>query len=163
MSSSYFLRFKFEEGRYAFVGRETIDGIDTLRVEYYPAALFTGTDRRRGSRGTSEDHRAYDDEFRRLMNKVSLVTLWIEPDAHQIVKYTFKDVALDFLPAQWLAHVDSATASMSMTQPFPEVWLPHDLDVDATLSVVSGQFSVHYGLEYHDYRQADVTTKIKIP
>ena len=162
ISSSYFLRFKFEEGKYAFVGHETIGNTDTLRIEYYPERLFTGTDRRRGRR-TSEDDRAYDAEFRRLMNKVSLVTLWIEPNAHQIVKYTFKDVALDFLPAQWLAHVDSATASMSMTRPFPDVWLPHDLEVDATLSIVSGQFSVHYGLEYLDYRQADVTTKIKIP
>ena len=162
ISSSYFLRFKFEEGKYAFVGRETIGNTDTLRIEYYPERLFTGTDRRRGRR-TSDDDRAYDAEFRRLMNKVSLVTLWIEPNAHQIVKYAFKDVALDFLPVQWLAHVDSATASMSMTQPFPDVWLPHDLEVDATLSIVSGQFSVHYGLEYLDYRQADVTTKIKIP
>ena len=162
ISSSYFLRFKFEEGKYAFVGRETIGNTDTLRIEYYPERLFTGTDRRRGRR-TSDDDRAYDAEFRRLMNKVSLVTLWIEPNAHQIVKYAFKDVALDFLPVQWLAHVDSATASMSMTQPFPDVWLPHDLEVDAALSIVSGQFSVHYGLEYHDYRQADVTTKIKIP
>ena len=162
ISSSYFLRFKFEEGKYAFVGHETIGNTDTLRIEYYPERLFTGTDRRRGRR-TSDDDRAYDAEFRRLMNKVSLVTLWIEPNAHQIVKYAFKDVALDFLPVQWLAHVDSATASMSMTQPFPDVWLPHDLEVDAALSIVSGQFSVHYGLEYHDYRQADVTTKIKIP
>ena len=31
------------------------------------------------------------------MNKVSLVTLWIEPTAHQMVQYTFNNVDLDFL------------------------------------------------------------------
>lgn len=160
ISSAYLLRFKFEQGKFALVGRETIDGRETLRVEYYPERLFTGTDRRRHS-GSAND-RAYDEEFRRLMNKVALVTLWIEPNAKQIVRYTFNNVALDFLPVQWLMHVDEITASMDMAQPFPDVWLPRDMQIDATMSVVSGQFYVHYGLDYHDYRQADVSTKIKI-
>jgi hypothetical protein len=161
ISSAYLLRFKFEEGKFAFVGRETIDGHDTLRIEYYPERLFTGTDRRRHS--GSEQDRAYDQEFRRLMNKVALVTLWVQPDARQIVRYTFSNVALDFLPVQWLMHVDEITAVMNMSQPFPNVWLPSDLQINAAMSIVSGQFYVHYGLEYHDYRQADVSTKIKIP
>jgi hypothetical protein len=161
ISSSYFLRFKFEPGHYALVGKETLDGRDVLRIEYYPQRLFTGTDRRR--RTGSERDKAYDEEFRRLMNKVALVTLWVEPNAHQIVKYTFDNVALDFFPAQWLLHVDDVKASMNMGQPFPDVWLPRDLEIVAVMSVVSGQFDLHYGLEYHDYRQADVTTKIKIP
>ena len=33
VSSAYFLRFKFEEGTYALVGRETLDGHPVLRVE----------------------------------------------------------------------------------------------------------------------------------
>src|SRR5437764_598980 len=139
-----------------------LDERETLRIEYYPERLFSGTDRRRG-RATSDEDRAYDQEFRRLMNKVALVTLWVEPNAHQIVKYTFNNVALDFLPVQWLMHVDEVTASMNMGQPFPDVWLPRDVQIDAAISVVSGQFYLHYGLEYHDYRQADVTSKIKIP
>jgi hypothetical protein len=162
ISLSYFLRFKFEDGKYALVGRETIDGRETLRIEYYPERLFSGTDRRRG-RTTSDEDRAYDQEFRRLMNKVALVTLWVEPNAKQIVKYTFNNVALDFLPAQWLMRIDEVTASMNMGQPFPDVWLPRDLQIDAAMSIVSGQYYVHYGVEYHDYRQADVTSKIKIP
>ena len=161
ISSAYLLRFKFEQGKFALVGHETIDGRDTLRIEYYPERLFTGTDRRRHS--GSEKDRAYDEEFRRLMNKVALVTLWVQADAHQIVRYTFNNVALDFLPAQWLVHVDEITAVMNMSQPFPNVWLPRDLQLDAALSFVSGQFYLHYGLDYHDYRQADVSTKIKIP
>ncbi len=161
ISSAYLLRFKFEQGKFALVGRETIDGRETLRIEYYPERLFTGTDRRR-HRGSEQD-RAYDQEFRRLMNKVALVTLWVQPDARQIVRYTFDNVALDFLPVQWLMHVDEITAVMNMSQPFPDVWLPRDLQINAAMSIVSGQFYVHYGLEYHDYRQADVSTKIKIP
>src|SRR5882724_3381542 len=78
ISSAYFLRFKFEEGKYALVGRETIDGRDVLRVEYYPERMFGGTDRRRnaprnGKEPSAED-KARDAEFQRLMNKVALVT-----------------------------------------------------------------------------------------
>ncbi len=36
VSSSYFLRFKFDEGRYALAGREKFEGIDVLKVEYLP-------------------------------------------------------------------------------------------------------------------------------
>jgi hypothetical protein len=163
ISMTYFLRFKFEQGKYALVGKESIDGRELLRIEYYPERLYSGTDRRRSNGRTSPDAQAYDAEFRRLMNKVALVTLWVEPASHQIVRYTFDNIALDFLPVQWLLHVDSITASMTMSQPFPDVWLPREVGIDAAMSVVSGQFYVHYGSEYHDYRQADVSTKIKIP
>ena len=30
-------------------------------------------------------------------------------------------------------------------------------------SLAAGQFDVHYGLDYHDYRRADVTTKVTVP
>jgi len=161
VSMAYFLRFKFERGQYAFVGREPIDGRDLLRIEYYPTQLFTGTDRQRGTR--RGDSAAYDAEFQRLMNKVALVTLWIDPESHQIVRYTFDNVALDFLPAQWLVHVDSAKASMTMAQPFPGVWLPREVGIDAAMSLVSGQLYLHYGTEYHDYRKADVKSNLTVP
>ena len=32
------------------------------------------------------------------MNKTALITLWVDPAEHQIVKYTFDNVWLDFLP-----------------------------------------------------------------
>ena len=71
-----------------------------------------------------------------MMNKVALVTLWIEPDAHQIVKYTFDNVGFDFLPAQWLVRLGNVRATMTMHQPFPDVWLPRDLEflVDAQVA-----------------------------
>ncbi len=162
ISSAYFLRFKFEEGKYALVGRETLDGREVLRVEYFPARMFTGTNRRRNGKEPSADDRARDAEFQRLMNKVALVTLWIEPKAHQIVKYIFDNVGFDFLPAQWLVHVSDVKATMKVAEPFPDVWLPDSLDVNVALTVAIGQFDLHYGLDYHDYRQPDVTTKVGI-
>ena len=51
------------------------------------------------ARKPSDKDRARDAEFQRMMNKVALVTLWVEPKAHQIVKYTFDNVGFDFLPA----------------------------------------------------------------
>ena len=50
VSSAYFLRFKFDAGRYALVGREQLEGQDVLRVEYYPTKLFCRR-RRTAARG----------------------------------------------------------------------------------------------------------------
>jgi hypothetical protein len=166
ISSAYFLRFKFEQGKYALVGRETLDGRDVLRVEYYPTRMFGGTDRRRdperGGKEPSADEKARDAEFQRLMNKVALVTLWVEPKAHQIVKYTFDNVGFDFLPVQWLVHVSDFKATMTVAQPFPDVWLPTTLEMNLAMIAAFGQMDVKYALEYHDYRRPDVTSKIGI-
>jgi hypothetical protein len=162
VSSAYFLRFKFDQGKYALAGREQLDGREVLRVEYYPTRLFGGTDRRRNAGRSSDEDKAYDAEFQRLMNKVSIVTLWVEPKAHQIVKYTFDNVSLDFLPVQWLAHVNDVHATMTMSQPFPDVWLPHDLGFTVSATLAVGQFDLQYRDEYHDYRRADVSTKVTI-
>jgi len=161
ISSAYFLRFKFEEGTYALVGREMLDGHDVMRVEYYPSNLFSDRQRRRMAR----DHNPRDPkdaEIQRMMNKVALVTLWIEPDAHQIVKYTFDNIDFDFLPAQWLVRLGSVRATMTMTEPFPEVWLPRGLEVLVDAQVATGRFDIRWGVEYHDYRQADVTSTFRV-
>jgi hypothetical protein len=158
ITSAYFLRFKFEEGRYALVGREPLDGRDVLRIEHYPTALFA--DRRMAERRRDDP---VEREARRLMSKVSLVTLWVEPQSHQIVKYTFNNIATDFLPSQWLARVNDVHASMVMGQPFPDVWLPQTLEIGASVTLAVGQFELHYGLEYHDYRRAEVGSKVIVP
>jgi hypothetical protein len=161
VSSAYFLRFKFEEGTYAFAGHEMLDGLDTLRVEYFPTELFTEQQRRRLARNPGrEDPR--DAEVRRLLNKVALVTLWVEPAAHQIVKYTFDNIDLDFLPGRWLVQLTSLKASMTMGQPFPEVWLPRDLEFLAAADVAGGRLDARWTINYHDYRQPDVKTRIDV-
>jgi hypothetical protein len=167
ISSAYFLRFKFDEGTYALVGREQFESRDVLRVEYYPTKLFSN-DRpggRRGRRGPepgSKEARQAT-EMRRLMNKVALITLWIEPASHQIVKYTFDNVDFGFLPAQWLVKVNTAKATMAMGQPFPDVWLPRGIEANAALTLANGEFTFRATVNYHDYREATVTSKVGIP
>src|SRR5262245_52794840 len=163
VSSAYFLRFKFEEGHYALVGRETLDGRDVLRIEYFPREMFTPNNRRtNGNDKDSEKDRAKMRAMQRLMNKVALITLWIEPNAHQVIKYTFDNVGFDFLPVSWLLRVSDARATMTMTQPFPDVWLPDSLEINVALMIATGQYDLRYALDYHDYRQPDVTTKVGI-
>jgi hypothetical protein len=166
ISSAYFLRFKFEQGKYALVGREPLGGRDLMRIEYYPEHLFSraqAREQRRRQQGTSDADTARGAAMERLLNKVARVTLWIDPSSHQIVKYTFENVSFDFLPARWLVRVDDLRATMTMSQPFPDVWLPRDLEMTVSMTLAIGQFDARYALDYRDYRRADVTSKIRIP
>ena len=164
IDSAYFLKFKFEQGKYALVGREKFDGRDVLRIEYYPEQLFTHEQesearrKREERRDRGED---YEAQLERMMNKVALVTLWIEPSAHQIVKYAFSNVSLDFLPAAWLVRLTDLQATMTMAQPFPGVWLPRDVDMKFEAMLAIGLIDVRYRLNYLDYREAKTSGRIK--
>ena len=161
ISSAYFLRFRFEEGKYALVGREQLDGRDVMRIEYYPTKLYSHDQSRRQARSHDKDD-PEDIQIQRMLNKVALITLWVEPKSHQIVKYTFSNVGFDFLPAQWLVRVNDLSATMTMEQPFPDVWLPHGLEMTAAMTLAVGGFDLRYTLDYHDYRQPDVKAKVRI-
>ena len=50
ISSAYFLQFKFEPGHYALVGREKLDNREVLKIEYYPARMFTDDPKTRTER-----------------------------------------------------------------------------------------------------------------
>ena len=160
ISSAYLLKFKFEGGQYALVGRETIDAQTVLRIEYYPTRLFSDNpDTRAAARANQAAGRksrgdAYGEQVQRLMNKVSRVTLWVEPSQKQIVKYTFENVGLDFLPASWLVRVSDLRANMAMTEAFPSVWLPKQVEVAGSLVLAAGVFSLSYDIEYSGYREA---------
>jgi hypothetical protein len=108
-----------------------------------------------------QDRKKEDAVILRLLNKVALVTMWIEPASHQIVKSTFDNVSFDFLPGRWLVKVDDVTASMTMGQPFPDVWLPRNVEMNVALQLAPGQVGFHYALDYHDYRLADATIMIR--
>ena len=178
VTSAYFLRFKFESGKYALVGREALEGRQVLRVEYYPTKLFEET-RSRSDRPEREEERRRGQrteplqrEVQRVLNKASLVTLWVDPDSHQILKYTFDNVgsglsalsiSVNTLPLGWLAQVEELRASMTMGEAFPDVWLPRALDMRFAVAMAVGQFDVQYALDYHDYRRADVTSTIRVP
>jgi hypothetical protein len=158
VSAAYFLRFKFDPGHYALAGREQLNDREVLKIEYYPSKLFT-----EGRTRPSRRARERDDEIEEKMNKVSLVTLWIDPAMHQILRYTFDNVGLDFLPGRSLVRIDEMKASMEMTQPFPDVWLPGTLEMGFGLSTALGALRARYVVSYHDYRLAEVTTKVRPP
>jgi hypothetical protein len=170
VDSAYFLKFKFEQGKYALVGREKLDGLDVLRIEYYPTKLFNHEQDQEQKRQEEQKKQAekkrnrgedYEAQMEKMMNKVSLVTIWVEPKAHQIIKYTFDNVNLDFLPVAWLLRVTDLKASMTMSQPFPDVWLPREVDFFFSGMVAIGSFDVNYHIDYKDYQQATTAGRIK--
>jgi hypothetical protein len=176
VSSAYFLKFKFEEGKYALVGREKVAGQDVLKIEYYPARLFsdeTDRNKRRIDRGDklSKD-KQFDQAIETAANKVSLVTIWVEPKTSQIVKYVFDNVNLDFLPAAQFIRLADLKATMVMSQPFlgikpspsnptPDVWLPKDVSMYAAMMIAIGQFDLRVSMDYLDYKLAETSSRIK--
>jgi hypothetical protein len=158
VSAAYFLRFKFDPGHYALAGRETLNDREVLKIEYYPSKLFT-----EGRTRPDKRVRERDDEVEEKMNKVSLVTLWIDPKEHQILQYTFDNIGLEFLPGRSIVRVDEMRASMKMTQPFPDVWLPSTIQMAFGLTTALGSLQARYDVSYLDYRLAEVTSKIRPP
>ena len=102
-----------------------------------------------------------DDEIEEKMNKVSLVTLWIDPTTHQILQYTFDNIDMDFLPGR-IARPHRRTESL-------------DEDAAAFSGCLASRHHRHavlpddrcwagersYDVDYRDYRLAEVTTRIK--
>jgi hypothetical protein len=166
VSEAYFMDFKFEAGNYYLAGREQLDGQTVLRIEYYPTRMFGGEDgngqKRREARADRRG-RETGQRIERQLNKTALVTLWVDPAGHQIVKYTFDNVWMDFLPASWLVRVDDIHASMTMGQPFPGIWLPRVMDVQAGVTVASGSLEAAYSRAFSDYKQAETKSLIRIP
>ncbi len=160
VSAAYFLRFHFEPGHYAFAGRETFDGRPVYRVEYYPARLFSDDDDGKAAK-EANDGDAEERRFERQMNKVALITLWVEPKARQIVQYTFDNVGFDFMPGRWLVRVDTIRASMRMGEVFPGVWLPRRIEGHGTVSLATGAYTARYETRYSDYREARVKARIR--
>ena len=158
VSAAYFLRFKFDPGHYALAGREQWNGREVLKIEYYPSKLFT-----EGRTRPNRRVRERDEDIEQKMNKVSLVTLWIDPQQHQILQYTFDNMGLDFLPGRSIVRIDEMSASMKMAQPFPDVWLPATIEMRFGLSTALGALRADYDVTYRDYRLAQVTSKIRPP
>jgi hypothetical protein len=156
VSSAYFLEFKFDPGQYALAGREQFDGREVLRIEYYPTRLFS-----EGRTRPNRRLRERDADVQEKMNKVSLVTLWVDPAEHQIVQYEFRNIDMDFLPGRAFVRVDGLEASMRMGQPFPGVWLPHTIGIRFEGTLATGSVSGQYDVEYFNYKLADVTVRVR--
>jgi len=156
VSAAYFLRFTFDPGQYAFAGRETLMGREVLRIEYYPTQLFS-----EGRSRPNREPREREAEIEAQMNKVALVTLWIDPVERQILKYDFENMDYDFLPGRSIVRVDDVHASMEMTQAFEGVWLPRSIRIGFALTTAAGDVAAEYTTRYEDYRLAEVTTRVR--
>src|SRR5436190_11373239 len=153
VSESYFMDFRFEPGNYYLAGRETIDGHQVMKIDYLPTKLFDDQPseldkenkdtketretkekpksdaQQERERKQHERERKLDDQIEYKMDKTSQITLWVDPATHQIVKYTFDNVWMDFLPGGWLVKVDDIKAQMEMGQPFAGIWLPKNINI----------------------------------
>ena len=168
IDSAYFMEFKFEGGTYALAGKEQFEGHDVLKIEYYPTKLFDvdGSENKKKDAGKDKDRKntkgaQFEKTLEHLMNKNSLVTIWVEPKTKQIVKYTLDNVQLDYLPAAWLARMEALRASMTMSEPFKGVWLPRDMEFQFSALLAVGPFDVRYRIDYRDYREAVTSGRIK--
>ena len=169
VSEAYFLRFKFEPGHYYLAGRETFEGRQVLKVEYYPTNLFNDEQEKQKKAAPAKPGKAKrpsqdaeDQKIERDMNKVSLVTLWIEPTEHQIVKYTFDNTDFGFLPARWLVRVDHITASMTMSRVLGGVWLPGRISMQGGITFATGTVGIRYERRFYDYKKAEVGARVRI-
>jgi len=165
VSAAYFLKFTFEPGRYALAGRETIDGKEVLRIEYYPARLFNDDDddERDPARQKPKKRRERDEDERieQQMNKTSLVTLWVLRQEKQIIRYVFDNIDWGFLPGRSVVRLDDVTASMRMHEAFPGVWLPQAIAARVRLGTAWGPTGALYDVSYSDYKQAGVTVRVR--
>ena len=162
ISEAFFLKFKFEPGNYYLAGRERLDGRDVVCIEYYPTNLFGGHKDARKQEGKA---RSKDDEMERKiehdLNKVALVTLWIDPAEYQVVRYKFDNVDFGFLPARWLVRLDTITASMTMARVLDGVWLPREMNMQAGLTLASGSYGFRYGREFYDHKKAETAARVR--
>lgn len=177
VSEAYFLKFKFEPGHYYLVGRETFEGRQVLRIEYYPADLFGDDEKKTGQKEPQKgaaakparpakpktpSEEAEEKKIQQGMNKASLVTLWIEPTEHQIVKYKFDNTDFGFLPGRWLVRIDNISASMTMSRVLDGVWLPGRISIGGGLTFATGTYGIRYERQFYDYKKAEVGARVRI-
>ena len=170
IKSANFMQFKFDAGSYALAGREKMLERDVLKIEYYPKRLFRDDspnpnkapceERRNGAKPCNKGEQfERDNELK--MNKVSLVTLWVDPAEKQILKYEFRFQDLDFLPGRTIIRFESARATMEMSEPFANVWLPAAVGMRFRLGSAAGPLEARYDVKYRDYRLPEVTGRIR--
>ena len=188
ISEAYFMKFPFEPGNYYLAGRETLDGRPVVKVEYYPSRLFSddedrekkavtvtasgdvkvepagekpaGKDKpkRPAKRDRGDDMEA---EIQTALNKVTMVTMWIDPQEYQIVRFLFDNADWGFLPGRAIVRVDQAKASMTMGRYFDNVWLPKEIAFNFGATFAAGSYTFRYDRAFYDYRKGEVSAKIR--
>ena len=154
VSEAYFLDFEFEPGNYYLSGREEWVGREVVCIEYYPERLFSDD-------ATVDEATEINDDIEAGFDKTSLVTLWIDPSEHQIVKYPFENVGFEFMPLRWLVRLDDLKASMVMSQPFEGIWLPEQVELTGKVTLATGSFDIVHLRAFSEYREAEVRARIR--
>ena len=72
----------------------------------------------------------FDARINRGFNKTSLVTYWVDPEVHQIVKYTFDNPGLGFLRFRWLPRVEGLECGGGSPTPCRVGWAPSGAEGD---------------------------------
>lgn len=155
VNNSFLLDLKHEPGRYGLVGRETLNGREVVKVEYYPTALFQSGRARPNRRARERDERITE-----RVNKAVLVTLWIDPAISQIVRYELDDVDLGFLPGQWLVRITEGRTTMTLSEVLPDVWLPTVAETMVRMQSPAGPVEGRWRLTYTNHKRADVGTRL---
>ncbi len=164
VSRDVFFGFDFEPGNYYFAGRQNFEGREVVLVEYYPEKMFHDDDEDEDREDEDvqvepDEGDELEDEIEAKLEKVFLVTLLVDPTDHQIVQMTLDNVGFDFLPAKWLVRIGTIEASMTMHQPFDDIWLVRDISAYGTVTTAGGSLAVRYAKEFYDYAIAE--TKVK--
>ena len=161
--SANFMRFKLDQGQYALVGREQMLNREVLKIEYYPTRLFDEDNERRNEPRTRDQEREQkrEDDFDASMNKVSLVTLWVDPAERQILRYEFRIMDMDFLPGSAIVRINGTRATMQMAEPFPNVWLPDAVGMRFRLTSAAGPLEARYDVKYRDYRLPTTSGRVR--
>jgi len=188
ISEAYFMKFPFEPGNYYLAGRETMDGRPVVKIEYYPSRLFSDDEdrekkavtispggdvkvepvtekpsgkepsKRPAKRDKGDD---LENEIEAALNKVTMVTMWIDPQEYQIVRFAFDNVDWGFLPGRAIVRIDQAKATMTMGRYFDNVWLPKEIAFNFGATFAAGSYTFRYGREFYDYRKGEVSAKIR--
>ncbi len=136
LSHDAFFGFKFHAGQYLLAGRQTFEGREVLIVKYLPK---------------------FPDPS--IFRKTKLVTMLVFQPEHQLVRMTFDNVGLDFLPRNWVCDLDEMQAEMTMHKPFNEVWLPREIHAVSKEASGTGVITLRYDREFYDYEKADVKVR----
>lgn len=142
--SYYFLEWEFEPGSYYLVGGEAIGDREVLRIEYYPTEL---------------NDQGFNERINRGFAKTTMVTLWVDPERLQILRYSFDNPGLDFLRFRWLLRVDGLEASMEMA-PVGDLWMPARVTTSGRVTTALGTFAVTLTRQFFDYRDAETGARL---
>lgn len=130
-----------------------------------PAPRDAQKDKQGARKGAGKDApQDDDDDDRRIeaaMNKTSAVTMWVDPEEYQIVRFRFENVDWGFLPGRHIVRIDNTSAEMTMGRVFDGVWLPREITFGGAATLATGTLRFTYAREFHDYRRGEVRARFR--